>query len=92
MVTPMKAERGLLAGLLFILAILGLVAGIMYFTMTAHALPSFLPGHVASAHATYKHSKRGIAAIVAAIVFFLIGLAVLMGGRRSGSGRRRHRY
>jgi uncharacterized membrane protein len=88
----MRAERGLLAGLLFVLAILGLVAGIMYFSMTAHALPSFLPGHVASAHATYKHTKRGIAAIVVAIVLFLIGLAVMMSGRRSGSGRRRYRF
>lgn len=88
----MRAERGLFAGLLFVLAILGVVAGIMYFSMTAHALPSFLPGHAASAHATYKHTKRGIAALVVAAVLFLIGLAVMLGGRRSGSRRRRYRY
>lgn len=85
----MKAERGILAGLFFILAILALVAGIMYFSMTAHALPSFLPGHVAAAHATYKHTKRGIAAIVAAVVLFAIALAITMGSRRRSS---RHRY
>jgi amino acid permease len=48
------------------LAIAFVIIGIVYFTSTASALPSFLPGHQAgSAH---HHTKHGIA---------MIGLAVL---------------
>lgn len=79
--------RKLFGALLIILGILGIICGVLYLTMSAHALPSFLPGHSASVHALGKHTKRGIAALVVGVVLGIIGIAAVGGGRR-----RRSRY
>jgi len=50
---------------LVVVAILCVVAGIVYFTDTAAKLPSFFPGH--AAHSTKHHIKHGLAAIAVAI-------------------------
>lgn len=48
-----------LTGILIALAVLFVVAGLIYFTKTAGDLPAFFPGHqVNSAH---KHTKHGLA-------------------------------
>ncbi len=57
--------------LAYLLAIICAVAAVMYFTMPAGSLPTFMPGYLAgSAHI---HTTHAIAAAVAAVVLFLIG-------------------
>ena len=51
---------------LVIVAIVCIIAGIVYFTDTAANLPGFMPGHVA--HSAKHHYKHGLAAISVAIV------------------------
>ena len=51
---------------LVILAIVCIIAGIVYFTETAANLPGFMPGHLA--HSAKHHYKHGVAAITVAIV------------------------
>jgi hypothetical protein len=53
-----------LAGLVF------LVIAVVYFADTAHALPSFFPGHQ-STPTTHHHTKHGIAALVVALGCFV---------------------
>jgi hypothetical protein len=61
----------------YLLAIICVLAAIVYFVMPAGSLPTFMPGFEAgSAH---MHVKHGVIAIVAAVVLFLIGWFV---GRR----------
>jgi amino acid permease len=55
-----------LTAVCLVLAIAFAIVGVVYFTSTASALPSFLPGHQASS--AHHHTKHGIA---------MIGLAVL---------------
>jgi len=63
--------------LAFVLAIICIIAAVIYFVMPAGSLPTFMPGYEAgSAHIHTKHA--GIA-VVAAVVLFLIGWFV---GRR----------
>lgn len=64
--------------LAFLLAIICAVAAVMYYTMPAGSLPTFMPGHVAGS--PLIHMKHAIAAAVAAVVLFIIGLFV---GRRT---------
>jgi amino acid permease len=47
-------------------AVLCVVAAIVYFTKTADALPSFFPGH--SAGSTKHHTKHGLGMIMLALV------------------------
>jgi hypothetical protein len=63
--------------LAYLLAIICVIAAIVYFVMQAGSLPAFMPGYEAgSAHI---HMKHAIIALVAAVVLFLIGWFV---GRR----------
>ncbi len=61
----------------YILAIICIIAAVMYFVMPAGQLPTFMPGYeVGSVHV---HIKHAVIALVAAVVLFLIGWFV---GRR----------
>jgi uncharacterized membrane protein len=58
----------------WVLIVIGLVAlavGIIYFTVTAPDLPSFIPGHVDRALHARHYTKRGIAAFAVAAVAFV---------------------
>ena len=62
----------------YVLAIICIVAAVMYFAMPAGQLPTFMPGFEAgSAHI---HTKHAIIAVVAAVILAVIGWLV---GRRS---------
>ena len=52
------------------------VVAVIYLTTTANNIPSFFPGHVHLRHAG-KYTKRGIAAIFAAVVCFIIAVLAL---------------
>ena len=60
--------------LAFLLAILCVIAAVMYFVMQAGSLPTFMPGYVPGS--TAIHMKHAIAAAGAAVVLFLIGWLV----------------
>lgn len=57
--------------LAYLLAIICLIAAVMYLVMPAGSLPTFMPGYIpGSAHIHHRH---GIIAVVAAIALFAIG-------------------
>lgn len=63
--------------LAYLLAIICIIAAVMYFVMPAGSLPTFMPGYEAgSAHI---HQRHAIIAVVAAVVLFAIGWFI---GRR----------
>ena len=57
--------------LAYVLAIICVIAAVMYYTMQAGQLPTFMPGYVPGSE--HIHIKRAAIAAVAAIVLFLIG-------------------
>ena len=57
--------------LAYLLAILCLIAAVMYFAMPAGSLPTFMPGYMAGSD--HIHIKRAAIAAVIAVVLFLIG-------------------
>jgi hypothetical protein len=57
--------------LAYLLAIICIIAAVMYFVMSAGSLPTFMPGYESgSAHIHHKHAAI---AVIAAIVLFAIG-------------------
>jgi uncharacterized membrane protein len=64
--------------LAYLLAIICIIAAVMYFVIPAGSLPTFMPGYeVGSAHLHHKHAA---VAVIAAIILFVIGW---FAGRRS---------
>jgi hypothetical protein len=57
--------------LAYILAIICIIAAVIYFVMPAGSLPTFMPGYEAGS--THIHTKHAIIALVGAVVLFVIG-------------------
>jgi len=57
--------------LAYLLAIICVIAAVMYFVMPAGSLPTFMPGYAAGS--THIHTTHALAAAVAAVVLFGIG-------------------
>jgi hypothetical protein len=57
--------------LAYLLAIICLIAAVMYFVMPAGQLPTFMPGYLAGSD--HIHKTHAIAGVVAAIILFLLG-------------------
>jgi hypothetical protein len=55
----------------YLLAIICVIAAVMYFVMPAGQLPTFMPGYLAGSE--HIHKTHAIAAAVAAVVLFGIG-------------------
>jgi hypothetical protein len=55
----------------YLLAIVCVIAAVMYFVMPAGELPSFMPGYAAGS--SVVHMKHAYAAVAAAVVLFAIG-------------------
>jgi hypothetical protein len=55
----------------YLLAIVCVIAAVMYFVMPAGQLPTFMPGY--SSGSPLIHMKHAIAAAAAAVVLFAIG-------------------
>ena len=80
--TPIKW----LTAVLGIVGLLALIAAIMYFTIPAHSLPSFLgPLHGPGVKAHVHRKRRGEAAIAIAVVLWVVAGIVFYVGRRSGA-------
>ncbi|MGO9560728.1 MAG: hypothetical protein ACLPQS_06530 [Acidimicrobiales bacterium] len=82
----MGTGRTFVAGVLFVLALVALALGALYIGVSAHSLPSFIPGHSSNVLAVGKHTKRGIAGLAAGAVLLVISIALV------ASGRRKRRY
>ena len=59
---------------LAVLGVLAAIAAILYFALPAHSLPMILPGRVA--HISGHRNRRGAAALVVAIVLFVLAWMV----------------
>lgn len=57
--------------LAYVLAIICIIAAVVYFVMPAGLLPTFMPGYEAGSG--HVHVKHAVVAVVAAVVLFLIG-------------------
>jgi hypothetical protein len=57
--------------LAYLLAIVCVIAAVMYFVMPAGSLPTFVPGYEAGS--THIHEKHAIVSAVAAVILFVIG-------------------
>ena len=55
----------------YLLAIVCVIAAVMYFVMPAGQLPTFMPGYLAGS--SHIHTPHAIAAAVAAVVLFVLG-------------------
>jgi amino acid permease len=57
----------------FLLAVVCVIVGAMYYALPGGALPTFMPGYAADS--TRIHMLHGFAAVTGAVVFLLIGLS-----------------
>lgn len=77
-----KSQRNLVAAVLVVLGILAVVAGVIYLTVYAKSLPSFMgqlqtyPGH---------RSKRGAAALIIGVVLLVVGGGMFLYRPRSAN-------
>jgi hypothetical protein len=55
----------------YLLAIICVIAAVMYFVIPAGQLPTFMPGYLAGS--SHIHTTHAIAAAVAAVVLFVLG-------------------
>lgn len=70
----MSAQRNLVVAVLVVLGILALIAGMIYLTVQAKSLPSFM-GQI---HADHAHrSLRGIVAIIVGVLLLAGGAGLL---------------
>jgi hypothetical protein len=60
--------------LAYLLAIICVIAAVMYYMMPAGQLPSFMPGYAAGS--SVVHMKHAYAAAGAAVILFLLGVFV----------------
>jgi hypothetical protein len=66
--------------ILFIIGLICVVAAIIYFTVPAKSLPSFIPGRAVKSH--LHHTRRGIAALVVGVLFLIgAGVSAFLGRR-----------
>lgn len=57
--------------LAYLLAIICVIAAVMYYAMPAGSLPTFMPGYIPGSD--HIHTTHAIASAVAAVVLFVIG-------------------
>ena len=69
--------------LAFLVAVVCLSVGAMYYVLPGGSLPTFMPGYAAGS--TRIHTLHGFAAVIGAVVFLLIGLSTTPHRRRPRS-------
>jgi hypothetical protein len=67
--------------LAFLLAVVCVVVGAMYYALPGGSLPPFMPGYAADS--THIHMLHGFAAVTGAVAFLLVGLSTTPYRRRS---------
>ena len=76
----MSAGRKLVIALLVVIGLILIAVGIVYFTVKAGSLPSFIPGHIANSSA--HHSRRGLVLVIVGAVVLLVAVVGASIGRR----------
>ena len=76
----MSAGRKLVIALLVVIGLILIAVGIVYFTVKAGSLPSFIPGHIANSSA--HHSRRGLVLVIVGAVVLLVAVVGASLGRR----------
>ena len=66
-----------LSWLFIVIGLVLVVVAVIYFVEKADAIPSFFPGHIKPNRFAGRYTKRGIAALVAAIIAFAIAALTL---------------
>ena len=61
--------------------VLAIAGGIIYFAEPAKSPPAFVPGN--AAHLPGRHTRRGLAGIIAGAVLLIIAVITARAGRRS---------
>lgn len=70
-----RQQRNLVAGIVLVVGVLALAAGVIYLTVRAPSLPSFMGQlHNYTGH----RSKRGVVAVIVGGVLLVIGAGLLM--------------
>jgi amino acid permease len=69
--------------LAFLLAVVCIIVGAMYYLLPGGSLPTFMPGYAADS--TRIHTLHGFAAVTGAVVFLLIGLSTMPSQRQPRS-------
>jgi hypothetical protein len=64
--TARRSSAQLIVGVLVIIGLLALAAGIYYFATASGKLPTWFPGYLAGS--THHHIKRAIAGVVVAVL------------------------
>jgi amino acid permease len=59
----------------FLLAVVCVVVGVMYYVLPGGSLPMYMPGYAADS--TRIHMLHGFAAVTGAVAFLLIGLSTM---------------
>jgi hypothetical protein len=65
--------RNVMKIIAYVLAVICVIAAILYYVLPGGSLPTFMPGYEAGS--THVHILHGFAAVTGAIVFLLIGLS-----------------
>jgi hypothetical protein len=81
--TPTFLTGANMKTLAFLLAVVCVVVGAMYYALPGGELPTFLPGYAVDS--TRVHMLHGFAAVTGAVVFLLIGLSTMPYHRRPRS-------
>jgi amino acid permease len=74
------SSRNVSAVILLILGVAALAVGVVYFTVAADKLPSFM-GHIA--HSTHHRTKRAAAAVIIGVLLLAGSLLAVFSGRSS---------
>jgi len=73
--TPTLLKEANMKTFAFLLAIVCVIVGAMYYVLPGGSLPTFVPGYAADS--TRIHMLHGFAAVTGAVVFLLIGLSTM---------------
>jgi CRISPR/Cas system-associated protein Csm6 len=71
--------KQLMKMLAYIMAVVCVMIAATYFTLPRESLPTFLPGYLMGADRVYY--LHGVAALIGAVIFVLIGLSVTPASR-----------
>jgi hypothetical protein len=85
----MSNPRRIFAIIIGIIALLALAAGVVYLTVNASSLPTWLPGHAKHGHiVSATHSKRGIAGVAVGVVLLVVSIGLYISSRTTSRAPR----
>jgi hypothetical protein len=70
------------SALVIVVGALAIIGGVVYISVPAHSLPTFVPGYIA--HAKAKHTSRGEVGLAIGVVLVIIGSGLAIRDRIRG--------